>query len=185
MLDEHVLGRAAIYPKFNSSETQAFDEEQLFEFGQLKEADGSGSGVYALSIASEILARGQLGVHGYGKRSASRQNDGFRARKGRDPDPESVYLGYFRFNASVVTQVKFLYHEQRVRWYPEHDEICHFQIEVHPIGGGTKRERRNDRRLMVRTLSENYQHFVKMDDGEYDVDSKKWLDDLMRQISST
>ena len=184
MLDEHIIGRAAIYPKFVAGETQIFDEEQLFELSHVKNEEGKDTGVYALSLASQILARGEGGVHDYGKRSASRQNDAFRLRKGRDPDPESVYLGYFRFSAILVNRIGMDHYNKSIRWFPEHGEVCHFQIEMLPLGSGTRKEKRNDRRRVVRAVAASARDFVSMSAEEYDDIAAEFHADLLSQLSN-
>lgn len=152
MLDSHIAGRLAIFPKCFNEANEVLDEEQLFDFGKLRDAAGKETGVYALSIASEIIARGEGGVHGYGVRSTERQNIAYFERKGFPPDPESQYLGYFIIMGEDIKSFALVTFDQLVRWYPEHQEICHFQIEITPKKGSSKEERRQEKRRFIKHL---------------------------------
>ncbi|TYB89028.1 hypothetical protein [Oceaniovalibus sp. ACAM 378] len=183
MLDEHTLGRAAIYPKFIDNASEIFDEEQLFELSRIRDRGGRVTEGYALSLASEILALGEHGVHEYGKRIAQQQNDAYRVRNERDPNPGSSYLGYFRFLAQSVNCIGMEHYDKCIRWFPEHDEVCHFQIEMHPKGTGTKNEKRDDRRKVVRAVARSARNFVPMADHEYDDNTSRYHRDLATQVS--
>lgn len=162
----HQFGRCAIYPKF-IRDRDAFDPEQAFQFSELKihSLDGSkpkGTGIYALSLASEYLAPGPDAVHTYGQSAAQEQNKSFEARKGELPDPMSLYIGFFQFDGSDFFSYIPLLHQLIVRWLPEHGQDCHFQIEACVLDKGTKAERRDERAKLSRHLWSNSKSFVNL-----------------------
>lgn len=160
LCDGHIIGRLALFPKYLERHSELFDAEQLFEFAKLRDKEGQVTKASGLSIASEILAKGEKGVHGYGGRSAKTQNAGYVERNGRKPDPESVYLGYFRFDAATLNSFKFEHHTMDIRWWPEHDEVCHFQLEIIPVAGSQRALRKAERRQLVRAVCEAVTGFV-------------------------
>lgn len=169
LCDGHIVGRLALFPKYLESQTGLFDIEQLFEFAKLKDKEGNAIKASGWSIASEIMAKGDQGVHGYGGRSAETQNAGYVERHGRRPDPESVYLGYFRFDAATLNSFRFECHTMYIRWKPEHEEVCHFQLEITPVAGSQRVLRKAERRLLVRTVCQAVTAFVQCDyDSEGD-----------------
>lgn len=131
----HCFGRCSIFPKFINKETGDFDPEQLFELMEIKPLDPETgkrvkTGVYALSLASEYLSDGEAGVHKYGQWAADHQNKCFLERNGQPPDPASLYLGYYKFEGADIYSFPASYHDVYIRWLPEHDNHCHFQIEA-------------------------------------------------------
>lgn len=161
---EHTFGRCAIHPKFVNS-SGVFDNEQTFQLMEIKEIDPTsgrrvGTGVYALSIASVPLAGGPDGVHTYGQWAANHQNSCYEERTGSLPDPASIYVGYIELDASIPLHSKVDHHEVRVRWLPEHEQQCHFQIEASVIESGTKAERRNARAKISNRIAALAANFI-------------------------
>lgn len=159
--NDHTFGRCAIFPKFSDRDQGYFNPIQLFEVSEIKVEDGDnkkpkGTGIYALSLASEILGPGEHGVHEYGQRSAVRMTSGFQERTGRLPDPGITYLAYYTIRGQAVYSYEARHHCLKIKWYPEYEEVCHFQIEIYCTDPeSTKIERRNERLKIVEHVVRN------------------------------
>jgi hypothetical protein len=163
ILDEHNVARLALMPKCLLPQGNVFDPEQIFQLVRMDGEVGKQSSSWGLSIASEVIARPETGgVHGYGERTATRQNDSFRIRKGYDPDPVVVYVGFLAFKGHAVNSFVSSNHRVEVRWFPEHGEICHFQIEISPFPNVTKGERKLERAALSKHLTERVSRFEKL-----------------------
>lgn len=184
MRDSRVLGRLAIFPKYLSSETNVFDPEQLFRFPPVKGFCCS-TDFYGFSLACEILAGSTKGMHGYGQRSTAVQNAAYEERTGQEPDPASEYVGFFRFDAEVINNLEAPRHSFEIVWLPEHNEICHYQLELRPLepsGKATRKRNAHERIALSNRIFQDIKEFVKMDDSGYSEDLKVELDSLVAEL---
>lgn len=159
----HRFGRCAIHPKF-INDSGVFDPEQFFQLIEIKKRNPAknkveGTGVYAMSIASEIIANGRDGIHQYGQWAAGFQNERYQETKGHPPDPGSTYIGYFEIDGGDILSFQPQLHQLRVRWEEEHNQTCHFQIEAKISDTGTKAERRNERADFSRHINNVIKNF--------------------------
>lgn len=157
MLNGDKLCRSALYPR--CAKNGVFDEAALLQFSDVNR-DGK---TFALSLASRFILKTVDEAHGYGRRTATRANDGIKQRNGgEDPneDERVHYLGFYDMYYGDLQKVSLEHYRSNVRWYLENGEQAHFQMEWHlqttlAPGNRTDKALRKDRSI-ARTVMASF-----------------------------
>ncbi|MGP4752855.1 hypothetical protein [Agrobacterium pusense] len=114
---------------------------------------------YGLSLASRFYLKTDDNAHGYGCRTAARQNDAYTERVGTPP-PENKrthYIGFYDVKKEAINALPLEHYDLKLRHFVENGERCHFQIELHissDLGSGKAADKikRNDRNTAMQAL---------------------------------
>lgn len=163
------LCRSILFPK--CAREGRFDPLALL---LLNKVDNEGA-VYALSLASKFVLRGEDGVHGYGIRTAARINEAYEMRNGGPPTDKkkTFYLGFYDALKHEYLSISSEHYNISLRYRLEHGERAHFQLELTNkgllgTGKANDKTRRDDRIAAMEQLLTKLQGPIRCNSAQND-----------------